>query len=175
MGRRSRKQRPSGRAGATATPPRPDSTAPERAARRRPQPHRPGASRMDRMLERADARPKPPWHPVPLVEVAVLAGIVLIVVGLLNRDSSRGRLLLVFGLALASVAGLDTAAREHFAGHRSHSSLLAGLPAVALVVALAVAGAGPAVSVPVAAVVFAAAFGLLRRAFKARTGHAFKV
>jgi len=168
MGRRSRK-RPSG-AVTTPAPGRPPTPG-----RPRPEPPRPGASRMDRMLERADARPKPPWHPVPLVELAVLAGIVLIVLGILNRDSSRGRLLLVFGLALASVAGLDTAAREHFAGHRSHSTLLAGLPAVALVVGLAVAGAGPAVSVPVAAVVFAAVFMALRRGFKARTGQAFKV
>ena len=168
MGRRSRK-RPSG----PVTTPAPG--RPPTPARPRPQPPRPGASRMDRMLERADARPKPPWHPVPLVELAVLAGIVLIVLGILNRDSSRGRLLLVFGLALASVAGLDTAAREHFAGHRSHSTLLAGLPAVALVVGLAVAGPGPAVSVPVAAVVFAAGFMALRRGFKARTGQAFKV
>ena len=168
MGRRSRK-RPSG---TVTTPPPAHAGTP---ARPRPQPSRPGASRVDRMLDRADARPKPPWHPVPLVELAVLSGIVLIVLGILNRDSSRGRLLLVFGLALASVAGLDTAAREHFAGHRSHSTLLAGLPAVALVVGLAVAGAGPAVSVPVAAVVFGGSFLLLRRGFKARTGQAFKV
>ena len=34
-------------------------------------------------------------------------------------------------LALASLGGLDTAPREHFAGFRSHTMMLAGLPAVA--------------------------------------------
>ena len=93
----------------------------------------PGQSRLDRFIERADERPKPPWHPVPLVELAVLVGIALIVIGLINSDTSRGRMAMLFGLALASLAGLDTAARKHFAGFRSHSSLLGGMPAVIVV------------------------------------------
>jgi hypothetical protein len=129
---------------------------------------------MDRFIERADARPKPPWHPVPLVELSVLAGIALIVIGLLNHDGTRGRIALVFGLALASLAGLDTAAREHFTGYRSHSTLLAGLPAVVTIVALAFAGAAPVVMVAAGAVVFGAAFALLRSAFKSRAGVGFR-
>src|SRR3954471_24393269 len=98
MGRRSRK-RPSGavRADAPAraeSPPRPRPSA-STAARR------PGQSRIDRFIERADERPKPPWHPVPLVELSVLLGIVLIIVGLIHHDSSRGRIAVLFGLALA--------------------------------------------------------------------------
>jgi hypothetical protein len=42
-----------------------------------------------------DDRPKPPWHPVPLIEICVLAGIVLIIVGFLNTDSHRGRVALI--------------------------------------------------------------------------------
>src|SRR4051794_36158835 len=77
-----------------------------------------------------DERPKPPWHPVPLVELSVLVGIVLIVVGFVTGlDSGGGRLALLSGLVLASLGGLDTALREHFAGFRSHSSVLAGVPA----------------------------------------------
>jgi hypothetical protein len=81
---------------------------------------------------RNDERPRAPWHPFPLVELCVLAGIVLIVLGLIAHDSAHGRAMLVSGLALGSLGGLDTAAREHFAGFRSHTLLLAGVPAVAL-------------------------------------------
>ena len=34
--------------------------------------------------------------------------------------------MLVFGMALGSLGGLDTALREHFAGYRSHTTLIAG-------------------------------------------------
>lgn len=117
-----------------------------------------------------DERPKAPWHPFPLVELCVLVGLVLIVLGFLDLDSDRGRLMLLFGMVLASLAGLHTVAREHFAGFRSHSTVLAGLPAVA------VAGAGffaraPWILVLVAPVVtFVAAFVLFRNAFRRRSG-----
>ena len=65
-----------------------------------------------------DERPKAPWHPFPLVELCVLAGIVLIVLGLLSFDSDRGRAMLLCGMALGSLGGFDTAAREHFAGYQ---------------------------------------------------------
>ena len=78
-----------------------------------------------------DERPQAPWHPVPLVELSVFVGLVLIVVGfVVGIGSDGGRLALLCGLVLASLGGLDTALREHFAGFRSHSSVLAGLPAV---------------------------------------------
>jgi hypothetical protein len=125
-----------------------------------PVPPRPAQQR--RSLE---DRPKAPWHPVPLVELAVLVGIVLIVVGFLNHDSHRGRALLVLGLLLGSLGGLDTAAREHFGGYRSHALLLALLPSVGLIVVLAVAGA-PTVVIPIAGVaVFGIALMLLRGAW----------
>ena len=77
-----------------------------------------------------DERPKAPWHPFPLVELCVLVGIVLIVLGVIERDSPHGRAMLLAGLALGSLGGLDTAAREHFAGFRSHTLVLAGVPTV---------------------------------------------
>jgi hypothetical protein len=108
-------------------------------------------------------RPQAPWHPFPLVEIAILLGIVLIVVGFISKDSARGRTLLAFGLTLGALGGLDTTVREHFGGYRSHTFVLAGFPAVALAVILAVAGL-PAYIPPAAAViVFVAAFGALRR------------
>ena len=78
--------------------------------------------------------------PCRCVELSVLAGLVLLIVGVVNHDSSHGRIMMVFGLALASIAGLDTALREHFNGFRSHSSLLAAFQAVVAVTALGLGG-----------------------------------
>src|SRR3954447_23034550 len=102
MGKRSRK-RPSGPVQTTA-PERRAPAAPVRPPVRSTNRRAPGQSRIDRFIERADERPKPPWHPVPLVELSVLVGILLIVIGAINHASSRGRVALVFGLMLASLA-----------------------------------------------------------------------
>jgi hypothetical protein len=171
VGKRSRKQRSAGPIETTpdvpaATPRRPAPSTTRRA---------PGQSRIDRMIERADERPKPPWHPVPLIELSVLVGIVLIVIGFIKSDTSQGRIALVFGFALTSLAGLDTAVREHFAGFRSHSTLLAGFPAIVAAAALGFAGVAPPVLLVVAVVVFGTAFWGFRNAFRKRSGVGFKV
>src|SRR5918995_1188465 len=75
-------------------------------------------------------RPRAPWHPFPLVELCVLVGLVLLAWGLF-RGGEDGAVLLVAGMALASLAGLETALREHFTGHASHALLIAAVPAVA--------------------------------------------
>ena len=131
-----------------------------RRARRRPEAPRAAAS------PAAPARPRAPWHPVPLTELCVLAGLVLLVWGLVRADDPAGRVLLVCGMALGSLGGLETALREHFAGTRSHAAVIAGVPAVAAAGVLFFARA-PWVLVPVcAAAVFAAAFAALRRAHR---------
>lgn len=164
MGKRSRK-RPTGPVRA------PDVVPVSRPPGRR----RPGQSRVDRLIEKADARPKPPWHPVPLVELCVLAGIVLIVLGIINRDDAQGRLAGLLGLVLAALGGLDTAARDHFSGFRSHSSLLAAFPAVGATIVLAFIAPRPWVIVFGAILAFAAGFWFFRSAFKKRAGVGFKV
>jgi hypothetical protein len=112
-----------------------------------------------------DDRPKAPWHPFPLVELCVLAGIVLLILGLINFDDRQGKTMVLVGLALGSLGGLDTAAREHFAGYRSHTTVLAGVPAVA-VGALLYFAELPWLIVSVGAVAtFAAAFFLLARRY----------
>jgi hypothetical protein len=142
MGRRSRKRSTGG-----ATTPRDPAGAPVR----------------DR-----DERPKAPWHPFPLVELCALLGIVLLILGVINIDNDRGPLFLVTGMALGSLAGLDTALREHFSGYRSHSTVLAGIPAVVAAAALYFAGAPWPALVLAAVAAFAGGFVLLARAYGRR-------
>jgi hypothetical protein len=111
----------------------------------------------------AGDRPRAPWHPFPLVELCVLIGLVLIVWGLFRADEDSGRVMLLCGMALASLAGLETALREHFSGYRSHALLLAALPAVLVAGTLFFARA-PWVTIPIAAaLVLVTAFLALRR------------
>jgi hypothetical protein len=115
----------------------------------------------------ADERPRAPWHPVPLAELCVLVALVLLVAGVIvGLGSDRGRLLLVTGLALGSLGGLDTAVREHWAGYAPHHMVLAGVPAVAAAAVLYFARAPWIAVVAVGAVVFAAALIPLRRAWR---------
>jgi hypothetical protein len=113
-------------------------------------------------------RPKAPWHPFPLVELLVLAGIVLLVLGFLSFDSDRGKAMLVGGMLLGSLGGLDTALREHFSGYRSHTTIIAGVLAVALAAVLYFAGAPWIAVVAGALVAFAGAAWLLVRDYKRR-------
>jgi hypothetical protein len=115
-------------------------------------------------------RPKAPWHPFPLVELCVLAGVVLLVLGLLSYESDRGKAMLVSGMLLGSLGGLDTALREHFSGFRSHALILAALPAVAVAAILFFAGAPWPIVSAAPAVAFAAALPLLLRAYRRRAG-----
>jgi hypothetical protein len=140
-----------------------------RRARRRadaPAPPAPAARRPGRL----DERPRAPWHPFPLVELCALLGLVLLVLGLLDLDSSRGRTFLLAGMAIGSLAGLETALREHFTGFRSHSTVLAGVPAVALAAALFFLDVPWPALVLAAIATFAGSFALLRRAHRRRGG-----
>ena len=99
----------------------------------------------------------------------------LAIVGFFLR-SERGTVMLVAGLVLGSLAGLELAAREHFAGYRSHTSLLAACAAFTTGALVVIALPGPISQAPMAVVgvaviaVFAVAFWLLRQAFKRRSG-----
>jgi hypothetical protein len=133
------------------------------AARRRPRP-RPGRPSID-------DRPPPPWGSFPLTELVILIGIVLMAWGFLTWEG-QGNVRFIAGLALASLGGLELAVREHLAGYRSHSSLIAGVAAFAVVTALAL-GPGPHrvwILVLIAAAVFGGAFYGLRELFKRRSG-----
>jgi hypothetical protein len=129
----------------------------------------PASAPVRRPPSRRDERPRAPWHPFPLVELCVLIGLVLLVWGLIRLDDDGGRVMLVCGMALASLGGLDTALREHFSGYASHALLLAALPAV-LVAGVLFFVRAPWITIPLgAAPVFAGAFVVLRRAFRRRS------
>ncbi|MBE2318230.1 hypothetical protein DVA67_019770 [Solirubrobacter sp. CPCC 204708] len=122
---------------------------------------------------RIDERPQrlnAPWHPFPLVELCVLAGIVCIVLGLFRTEDQGGRILLTLGLVLGSLGGLDTSMREHFAGYRSHTLVLAAFPAVATAALSAFAGLWLVAVVPLMLAVFALAFLALKRLWRRKTG-----
>jgi hypothetical protein len=105
---------------------------------------------------------------VPLVELSVLVGLVLLVWGLIRSGDDSGRVMLVCGMALASLGGLETALREHFSGYASHALLLAALPAVLVAGVLFFAGA-PWIAIPLAgAVALGVGFAWLRRGFRRR-------
>jgi hypothetical protein len=74
-------------------------------------------------------------------------------------------------VALACLGGLEVAIREHFAGYRSHTTLLAGFVFVVTVGTLYYAADQVlAVCLPIGAVAFLIAFFLARRAFQRASG-----
>jgi hypothetical protein len=148
MGRRSRKRAPSTR-------------AQRDAARREPSVARRSATQ----------RPPAAWGSFPLSELVILVGIVVIFWGLFS-GGGQGDERVGGGLVLASLGGGELALREHLAGFRSHSSLLAGVAAFVAVTAVAF-GLGPVriwVLVIVGVGVFGATFYAMRELFKRRSG-----
>ena len=104
---------------------------------------------------------------MPLAELVILAGIVCLAVGVIGGDPT----LIGVGVACAGLGGLEVAIREHFAGYRSHTTLLAGGMFV-LVTGLVFYAAGQvlAVALAIGAVAFLVSFYLARRAFQRASG-----
>ena len=120
---------------------------------------------------RSPERPPAPWGRFPLVELVVLLGLGLLVAGFIVQGA-RGATMIAAGVVLASLAGLEVSIREHLAGYRSHSTVLAGAVAVLTL------GIGYfvlptklfAVNLLIGAVVFGICFYALREVFKRRSG-----
>src|SRR5688572_32718941 len=102
MGRRSRKR--------SASPAPVEERAP------RPAPARPQKP-LRRHAKLAEA-PRAPWHPFPLVELSILAGLVMVVVAFVSDPGEPRTTLLFCGLALIGIASMELAIREHLAGYR---------------------------------------------------------
>jgi hypothetical protein len=114
-----------------------------------------------------DERPPAPWGSFPLAELVVLAGIVALAIGLIGQIPTA----IGVGVVLAGLGGLEVSVREHFAGYRSHTTLLAGTLFVLVVGGLFyLANLILAVCLAVGAAVFLAAFLALRRAFQRASG-----
>jgi hypothetical protein len=120
----------------------------------------------------SDGPPAPLWGSFPLTELVILIGIVLLVTGFL-MEPPRGTFILVIGLTLAALGGLELAAREHFAGYRSHNAALAGTVGVATAAVLTFAtDVDPRIAVASGAVVFLPAAWGFATAFRRRSGGA---
>ena len=77
-------------------------------------------------------RPANPFGGVPVSELAILAGLIGVAVGYFGGNPTA----LVVGIVVCVLGVLEVTAREHFSGYRSHASLLAAIPAVALGIGL---------------------------------------
>jgi hypothetical protein len=140
---------------------------------KRPRPRPPAeepAVRTSKPAPRAagpDDRPPAPWGKFPLAELTILAGIVALAIGVIGGHPTA----IGIGVALAGLGGMEVAVREHFAGYRSHSTLLAGTVFVFTVGGLFyLAHQILAVALGAGAVAFAIAFYLARRAFQRASG-----
>jgi hypothetical protein len=157
MGKRSRKQRPDG-----AT-----STRAERDARRAA-----AATAPRRATKEA---PPAPWGSFPLTELVVLLALIFGVVGFIRFSTHSGKVMVVAAMCLGSLGGLEVSIREHFAGYRSHTTLLAASSAVASMILISVIAGKVGLAilglvVGIGVIVFVLAFWGLRQAFIRRSG-----
>lgn len=97
----------------------------------------------------------------------MLAGIVALLIGLFGGHPTA----IGVGVVLAGLGGLEVSAREHFAGYRSHTTLLAGTVFVLVTGGLFyLGGLILAICLAIGATAFVAAFFVLRRAFQRASG-----
>jgi hypothetical protein len=131
----------------------------ERAARPRSGPRRANP------LGAYGERPPSPFGGVPVAEIAIAGGFVALVVGVIQHGGPA----LFGGVFLCLLGVTEVTAREHFSGYRSHTVLLAGIPAVVAEFVIVLTVGPPAIRVlllvPVAAV-FGACAWFLRRRFR---------
>jgi hypothetical protein len=133
----------------------------ERVARAE-QEHRRGK----RQLGHEGERPPSPFGGLPISELAILVGGIALVVGLIQGGGPA----LVVGIIVCALGVVEVTAREHFSGYRSHTALLAAIPAIGLEAVLVAIFGEPsprALLLVVVVPVFAVLFWLLRRKFLA--------
>ena len=122
-------------------------------------------ARADRTLGTAGERPAGIFGVVPVSEFAIFAGLVALVVGMLNHGGAA----LEVGIIVMALGVTEVTAREHFSGYRSHATLLAFMPAVIVEAAYALVVGVPQqriLLVVPAVPIFALCYWLLRRHFR---------
>ncbi len=109
-------------------------------------------------------RPPGVFGGFPASEIAILAGLVGVAVGLFNGGGPA----LYVGIVAVALGVLELTAREHLSGFRSHTTLLAAVPAVLVEVVLVLVFGQPRrhalILIPVIPL-FPVSFWLLRRQF----------
>jgi hypothetical protein len=155
MGRRSRKR--------SSTPVAPP------PARDAPIPPPPAAPRTATYKARREDAPQPPWAPFPLTELTILLSIIMLGIGFVTSGDRRA-VLLGGGFVLVTLAAGELSVREHFAGYRSHSSLLAGICAILAAIPVWLLPVPQTVVLAVGAIAFVLSLMGLRRAFMRRSG-----
>lgn len=153
----------------------PVAPAASRPGERRPEPSAADTSGPARSLPRRTSplgaygeRPPGWFGGLPVSEFAIFAGAVVLIVGVIQHAGAA----LIGGVVLCLLGVTEVTAREHLSGYRSHTVLLAAIPAVVAEFAIVLTVGTPAVRVlllvPVAAVFGACAWFLRRRFLAAR-------
>lgn len=115
---------------------------------------------------REGERPEGLFGGLPVSEVAILVGLIAGVVGFVDGGGAP----LIVGLVVCALGVVEVTAREHFSGYRSHTVLLAAIPAIAVEVGVVLAFGEPRqrlLLLVVVVPVFGVLFWLLRRRFAA--------
>jgi hypothetical protein len=119
----------------------------------------------DRTLGTVGDRPAGIFGGVPVSEFAILGGLVLLVIGMLNHGGAA----LEVGIILMALGVAEVTAREHFSGFRSHATLLAFMPAVIVEAVYALVFGAPQQRILIvlpALPVFGICYWFLRRHFR---------
>ena len=113
-------------------------------------------------------RPPSPFGGIPVAEISILIGVVVLVIGLFNHATVA----LIGGVVICLFGVVEVTTRAHFSGYRSHTVLLAAIPAVAVEFVVALTVGTPAVRalllIPVGAVFAICAYFLRKRFLIAR-------
>ncbi|HEY1567266.1 MAG TPA: hypothetical protein VGF68_09620 [Solirubrobacteraceae bacterium] len=116
-----------------------------------------------RVLGREGERPEGPFGGLPISELAILLGLIAAVIGFIQHGGPA----LIVGLIVCALGVIEITAREHFSGYRSHASLLAAIPSVAVEagIVLTFKPSQRALLVLVVVPIFGGLFWWLRRRF----------
>jgi hypothetical protein len=120
--------------------------------------------RGQRQPGREGERPPSPFGGLPISELAILAGFISALIGVIKGGGPA----LIVGVVVCALGVIEVTAREHFAGYRSHTTLLAAMPAVGVEVGLVAAFGEPhqrALLLLAVVPVYGLGFWLLRRRF----------
>jgi hypothetical protein len=150
---------------------KPSGSAPKAGASRRQTRRAParltatGNAPATRTLGTVGERPPGIFGGLPISEFAILAGLIALVVGGIKRGGSA----IDVGIVLMALGVTEVTAREHLSGYRSHTTLLAFMPAVIVEAIYALVIGAPNQRILLLAPVipvFGISYWLLRRHFR---------